>query len=73
MNQTNKAPSLFEDGQIGANNNNTAPLKLTNTTNLIDLLYDGFYIVFLLKNQYVPEAPTSFREKILDLLSRFEQ
>lgn len=73
MNQTNKAPSLFEDGQIGANNNNTAPLKLTNTTNLIDLLYDGFYIVFLLKNQYVPEDPTSFREKILDLLSRFEQ
>jgi len=72
MNQPNKAPSLFDDGQIGSNNTATAHPKITNTTNLIDLLYDGFYIVFLLKNQYVPQNSSNFREKILDLLNRFE-
>jgi type VI secretion system protein ImpK len=72
MNQKNKAPSLFDDGQIGSHQNPMALSKVTNTTNLIDLLYDGFYIVFLLRNQYVPQNPIPFREKILDLLSRFE-
>ena len=71
MNQQNKAPSLFDDGQIGSNNTINQP-KIVNSSNLIDLLYDGFYIVFLLKNQYVPQNPINFREKILDLLSRFE-
>lgn len=73
MNKQNKAPSLFDDGQIGTNSNTSVQPKISNTTNLIDLLYDGFYIVFLLKNLYVPENPVSFREKILDLLNRFEQ
>ena len=73
MNQTNNTPSLFDNGQIGSGMSPPTQLKLTHTTNLIDLLYDGFYIVFLLKNGYVPHRPEQFREKILDLLNHFEQ
>lgn len=45
---TNSAPSLFDDGQIGSGKivTQTTDQKSHMTTNLIDLLYDGFYIVF---------------------------
>ncbi len=70
---TNNAPSLFDDGQIGMGMAPAlAETKLVNTANLVDLLHDGFYIVFLLKNQYVPSSAESFRDKILNLLNRFE-
>ncbi|MDB9695261.1 type IVB secretion system protein IcmH/DotU [Acinetobacter nosocomialis] len=74
MSQSTGAPSLFDDGQIGAggNNNSQSQAKLQ-AINLIDLLHDGFYLIFLIRNQYVPADAQRFREKILDLLNRFEQ
>ncbi|MBZ6532526.1 type IVB secretion system protein IcmH/DotU [Acinetobacter seifertii] len=74
MSQSTGAPSLFDDGQIGTggNNNSQSQAKLQ-AINLIDLLHDGFYLIFLIRNQYVPVDPQRFREKILDLLNRFEQ
>ncbi|HJF27202.1 MAG TPA: type IVB secretion system protein IcmH/DotU [Acinetobacter lwoffii] len=71
---TSPGPSLFDDGQIGSGQlfNQSTALKNNTTTNLIDLLYDGFYIVFLLKNHYIPAHPASFREKILEMLNYFE-
>lgn len=73
MNLPNNAPSLFDDGQIGSGlNQSNANPKITQATNLVDLLHDGFYIVFMIKNQYVPANVEAFREKILDLLNRFE-
>lgn len=71
MSQNNIAPSLFDDGQIGGGSL-PQQSKITQATNLVDLLHDGFYIVFLLKNQYVPENANGFKDKILDLLNRFE-
>ena len=71
MNQNNIAPSLFDDGQIGIGSL-AQHSKANQSTNLVDLLHDGFYIVFLLRNQYVPENAENFKEKILDLLNRFE-
>lgn len=67
-------PSLFDDGKIGTG----LPISdqtqtRVQTTNLIDLLHDGFYLVFLLRNHYIPSHPNEFREKILELLNRFEQ
>ena len=73
MNQSNRAPSLFDDGQIGTGLSPQAHSKVSQATNLVDLLHDGFYIVFLIKNQYIPGHTDAFREKILDLLNRFEQ
>lgn len=69
----NQASAQFKDGQIGLELDSTATLfKVTSATNLVDLLHDGFYVVFLLKNQYIPANPDDFREKILALLNRFE-
>ena len=73
MNLPNGAPSLFDDGQIGTGTNTVPPSSLTHSSNLVDLLYDGFYIVFLLKNQYIPSNPEAFRQKVLNLLGQFEQ
>ncbi|MGN2483094.1 type IVB secretion system protein IcmH/DotU [Acinetobacter calcoaceticus] len=74
MSQSTGAPSLFDDGQIGTggNNNSQSQAKLQ-AINLIDLLHDGFYLVFLIRNQYVPADAQRFREKILNLLNQFEQ
>lgn len=67
-------PSLFDDGKIGSGlASSDQPHNKAQTTNLIDLLHDGFYLVFLLRNRYIPSNPNDFREKILDLLNRFEQ
>ncbi|MFY0034562.1 DotU family type IV/VI secretion system protein, partial [Acinetobacter baumannii] len=54
MSQSTGAPSLFDDGQIGTggNNNSQSQVKLQ-AINLIDLLHDGFYLIFLIRNQYV--------------------
>lgn len=69
----NNAPSLFDDGQIGFGINSApAEAKAASAVSLVDLMHDGFYIVFLLKNRYVPSNADSFREKILNLLNRFE-
>lgn len=74
MSQSTGAPSLFDDGQIGTggSNNSQSQAKLQ-AINLIDLLHDGFYLVFLIRNQYVPADAQRFREKILNLLNQFEQ
>ncbi len=75
MNSINNAPSLFDDGQIGTGftaSSNTDTHKIAATTSLVDLLHDGFYVVFLIRNQYVPSHPESFRQEVLDMLSRFE-
>lgn len=73
MNPYNNTPSLFDNGQIGSGSTVAAPLKVTHLPNLIDLLYDGFYIVFLIKNGYRPQDAEQFRGQIFDLLQRFEQ
>ena len=73
MNINNTVHSLFEDGLIGIGLNPTpAQSKMSSATNLIDLLHDGFYIVFLLKQQYIPSNVDEFRDKILNLLNHFE-
>lgn len=45
MNQSNRAPSLFDDGQIGTGLSPQTHSKVSQATNLVDLLHDGFYIV----------------------------
>ena len=75
MNSINNAPSLFDDGQIGTGfqaSSNADTHKTSATASLVDLLHDGFYVVFMIRNQYVPSNPESFRQKVLDMLSRFE-
>lgn len=42
-------------------------------SSLLDLLYDGFYMVFLLKNRYAPQDAEAFRERIRAFLSAFDR
>lgn len=72
MNQPNNAPSLFDNGEIGTGVAPNSNRKIGINSSLIDLLYDGFYIVFLLRNGYVPQQPEVFQTKTQDLLNRFE-
>lgn len=73
MNFPSGSPSLFDDGQIGTGSNTQNTSTPLSASSLVDLLYDGFYIIFLLKKQHLPSDPEDFRQKILDFLSRFEQ
>lgn len=74
-----KVPSLF---------GNSAPAPLSRNAqdvdgnpvvaahearSLLDLLYDGFYMVFLLRNRYAPSNPEDFRERIRVFLAGFER
>ena len=40
---------------------------------LLDLLYDGFYVVFMLKNGHKPAGSESFRDHIRNFLNEFER
>lgn len=43
------------------------------TSDLIDLLRDGFFIIILLRQAYLPKHAEQFKQNILILLQRFEQ
>ncbi|MFG6469330.1 type IVB secretion system protein IcmH/DotU [Roseateles sp. BYS87W] len=70
MNAT--APSLF--GAAAAPSN---AVRLAGSPrqarDLMDLLYDGFYMIFLLRNRHHPADAASFRERIRDFLIQFER
>jgi type VI secretion system protein ImpK len=40
---------------------------------LLDLMYDGFYMLFLLRNQQAPAEAEGFREKVREFLVEFER
>ncbi len=76
-----QAPSLF-------GNSAPAPLSRTRTAlgaadgpvvathearSLLDLLYDGFYMIILLRNRYAPSDPEAFRDRIKQFLTAFER
>lgn len=79
MKKTTIIPSLFQDIPAEPGHEDTLASRLAPHTktrqhaSLIDILYDGFYIVFLLRNGYVPQQAEEFRQNILDMLERFEQ
>ncbi|WP_337877734.1 type IVB secretion system protein IcmH/DotU [Caldimonas sp.] len=65
-------PSLFEDTELmpPAEAPSGAPVQ---TGKLVDLLYEGFYLVFLLKNRHSPADATTLREKLKEFLAEFER
>ena len=72
-----QAPSLFADTVVGPHvraDDGEAPMSAPRDANsLLDLLYDGFYMIFLLKNGYTPTDAEAFRERIRSFLSAFER
>ncbi len=69
-----QAPSLFGDSpppRVGAAGNSV--IATHEARSLLDLLYDGFYMVFLLRNRAAPSDPEEFRNRIKQFLSGFER
>lgn len=66
------APSLFAGGTPGS-----VPVAARAATldahTLLDLMYDGFYLVFLLRQRQAPRDAAEFRERIKDFLMEFER
>ena len=70
---TSKAPSLF--GSPSPNHTaHAAPAAApTEAHSLLDLMYDGFYLLFLLKGKHAPQDAEAFRERIKQFLTAFER
>ena len=69
-----QAPSLFGDSpppRVGAAGNSV--IATHEARSLLDLLYDGFYMVFLLRNRAAPSDPEEFRNRIKQFLTGFER
>jgi type VI secretion system protein ImpK len=69
MNTASPPPSLFGETKA-ADTSRPAPEP---AQSLVDLLYDGFYMVFLLKNRKAPTDPERFTTQIQKFLGEFER
>lgn len=49
------------------------PTMLNVRPSLVDAMYDGFYLLFLLKNGYAPQSAEKFSAQITDFLNDFER
>lgn len=63
------APSLFHHASAGT----AVPETARTANNLVDLLYDGIYMVFLLKNSKAPTDAASFTAQVQQFLTDFER
>lgn len=61
------APSLFLEPAAAE----SAPLRQPRT--LVDLMYEGFYLLFLLKNRNPPQDAAAFTARIKQFLDKFER
>jgi len=70
-----QTPSLF--GSVGPGSAGRAAPVQTPTvheaSSMLDLLYDGFYMIFLLRNRCAPVDADSFRERVREFLIGFER
>ncbi len=78
MNATSRAPRLFDDDTPSPRRAAPTPLHEMSTApqtarNLIDLMYDGFYLLFLLKAKHAPVDAETFRDRIKAFLTQFER
>ena len=70
---SSKAPSLF-GGPSPTHAAHTTPAAApTEAHSLLDLMYDGFYLLFLLKGKHAPQDAEVFRERIKQFLTAFER
>ena len=69
------APSLFGDAPSQQSNRNSVPPTASTYQihSLLDLLYDGFFMLFLLKNGREPADSASFLARIQEFLGDFDR
>lgn len=67
QNTISQAPSLYAEGTPLRQEQNHA------SRTLVDLMHDGFYLLLLLKNRYVPGDAEQFSAQVRRLLDNFER
>ena len=71
MSPSSAMPTLFDGARAPAPRHEAgAPSE---ATSLLDLMYDGFYLLFLLKAKHAPLDADTFRERIKHFLTAFER
>lgn len=70
---TSKAPSLFGSPSPTHTAHAAPAAAPTEAHSLLDLMYDGFYLLFLLKGKHAPQDAEAFRERIKQFLTAFER
>jgi type VI secretion system protein ImpK len=76
MSPAANAPRLFADDDMAARLPSAARAQnMANreASSLLDLMYDGFYLLFLLKGKHAPMDADVFRERIKQFLTAFEK
>lgn len=78
MSTSSLPPSLFGSSQPPQGTSAPAPVSAkaphaTGSTRLLDLMYDGFYLLFLLKGKHAPLDAEVFRDRIKQFLTQFER
>lgn len=63
------APSLFADATAARRE----PQDELNARSLVDMLYDGFYMLILLRNHKVPTDAEAFSGQVMKFLDNFER
>nr|WP_315199215.1 type IVB secretion system protein IcmH/DotU [uncultured Aquabacterium sp.] len=66
-------PSLFSSGPASPPQPEASMPMGSAPTRLLDLMYDGFYLLFLLKAKHAPMDAEVFRERIRQFLTQFER
>ncbi len=69
---TNTAPSLL-GASVRARHEGSIVDMSTSAHSLLDLMYDGFYALFMLKNRCAPQTDTVFLNKMTQFLDDFER
>jgi type VI secretion system protein ImpK len=67
-----QAPSLFADTEVLLPAT-SAPTPAIASGRLVDQLYEGFYMLFLLRNKHAPSEAQVLRDSIRDFLTEFER
>jgi type VI secretion system protein ImpK len=76
MNTPQMPPSLFGSAPAdrpGQHVDASSQPATVAASRLLDLMYDGFYLLFLLKAKHAPLDAEVFRERIKQFLTRFER
>ncbi|MGY8526889.1 type IVB secretion system protein IcmH/DotU [Paracidovorax citrulli] len=71
---TTSMPSMFDDAADRLNGAAPEPSDATgDARTLLDLLYDGFFMLFLLLNGHAPDSAEAFRDKVRGFLNGFDR
>jgi len=74
MSASSSPPSLFSASQPNAHADHAPSASATHASaRLLDLMYDGFYLLFLLKGKHAPMDAEVFRDRLKQFLTQFER